>query len=169
MTILYDKIIDVTKNRMERYFEVIERKEDCNYICDRLFVTYSTYFYPKIPFYGHFKENSLLVSFDGASSLGNYSAFLYRNGRISLIENNWNDLGFASKFFNDNKLAFCTLNAAPYEHCSVPGKLPAKTSIADLCPKLSARDLYTMPSYALLSEESLARKELYRGSSIFQT
>ena len=82
-----------------------------------------------IPFYGHLKENSLLVSFDGASSLGNYSAFLYRNGRISLIENSWNDLGFASKFFNDNKLSFRTLNAAPHEHCSVPGKLMGFASL----------------------------------------
>ena len=82
-----------------------------------------------IPFYGHFKENSLLVSFDGASSLGNYSAFLYRDGRISHIENNWNDLGFASKFFNDNKLSFRTLNAVPYEHCSVPGKLMGFASL----------------------------------------
>lgn len=85
--------------------------------------------YSCVPFYGHFKENSLLVSFDGASSLGNYSAFLYRNGRISLIENNWNDLGFASKFFNDNKLSFRTLNAAPHEHCSVPGKLMGFASL----------------------------------------
>ena len=59
MTILYDKIIDVTKNRMERYFEVIERKEDCNYICDRLFVTYSTYFYPKN--IHHLEENYLFI------------------------------------------------------------------------------------------------------------
>ncbi len=79
--------------------------------------------YSCIPFYGTFKENSLLVSFDGASSLGNYSAFLFRNGKLSLIENNWTDLGFASKFFNDNKLSFSMLGAKPYEHCSVPGKL----------------------------------------------
>lgn len=76
-----------------------------------------------VPFYGIFKENSLLVSFDGASSLGNYSAFLYRNGKLALIENNWTDLSFASKFFNDNKLSFSMLGAKPYEHCSVPGKL----------------------------------------------
>ena len=76
-----------------------------------------------IPFHGVFKENSLLVSFDGASSLGNYSAFLYRDGTLKFIENNWTDLGFASKLFNDNKLAFRTLNIAPHEHCSVPGKL----------------------------------------------
>lgn len=76
-----------------------------------------------VPFYGEFKENSILVSFDGASSLGNYSAFLYRNKKISLIENNWTDLGFASKIFNDNRLSFEMLGAKSYEHCSVPGKL----------------------------------------------
>lgn len=76
-----------------------------------------------VPFYGAIKENSLLVSFDGASSLGNYSAFLFRDGKITHIENGWDDLGFASKFFNDNKLSFKMLGSAPYEHCSVPGKL----------------------------------------------
>ena len=76
-----------------------------------------------LPFYGELKENSLLVSFDGASSQGNYSAFLYKDRKISLIENNWSDLGFASKIFNDNRLAFKILGAAPSEHCSIPGKL----------------------------------------------
>ena len=76
-----------------------------------------------LPFYGDFLDNSLLVSFDGGSSLGNYSAFLYRDGKFSLIENNWGDLGFASKFFNDNSLSFKILGANPGSHCSVPGKL----------------------------------------------
>ncbi len=76
-----------------------------------------------LPFYGDFQDNSLLVSLDGGSSLGNYSAFLYRDGKFTLIENNWTDLGFASKFFNDNSFTFRMLGAKPGEHCSVPGKL----------------------------------------------
>ncbi|MBO7461154.1 MAG: hypothetical protein J6T96_01010 [Bacteroidales bacterium] len=76
-----------------------------------------------LPFYGDFQDNSLLVSLDGGSSLGNYSAFVYRDGKITLIENNWTDLGFASKFFNDNSFTFRMLGAKPGEHCSVPGKL----------------------------------------------
>lgn len=76
-----------------------------------------------LPFYGDFQDNSLLVSLDGGSSLGNYSAFLYRDGKFTLIENNWTDLGFASKFFNDNSFTFKMLGAKPGEHCSVPGKL----------------------------------------------
>jgi len=76
-----------------------------------------------LPFYGDFQDNSLFVSLDGGSSLGNYSAFVYRDGKFTLIENNWTDLGFASKFFNDNSFTFRMLGAQPGEHCSVPGKL----------------------------------------------
>ena len=89
-----------------------------------------------VPFYGSFRDNSLLVSFDGASSLGNYSAFLCRDGNIQLIENNWTDLGFVSKLFNDNKLAFKTLNIAPYAHCSVPGKLMGFASLGKYKPEI---------------------------------
>lgn len=76
-----------------------------------------------IPFYGHFKDNSLLLSIDGASSLGNYSSFIFKNGHLNLIENNWNDLGFVSKLFNDNPLVFKILGASKKDHCSIPGKL----------------------------------------------
>ena len=89
-----------------------------------------------LPFYGEFRENSLLVSFDGASSLGNYSAFLYKSGKITLIENNWSDLGFASKFFNDNKLSFLMLGAEQAEHCSVPGKLMGFASWGKYDPEI---------------------------------
>ena len=47
ITIIYDAITDITKKRFERYFELIHREEDTLYIADRLFVTYSTYYYPK--------------------------------------------------------------------------------------------------------------------------
>lgn len=89
-----------------------------------------------IPFYGHFMDNSLLVSIDGGSSLGNYSAFLYRNGKITRIENNWTDLGFASKLFNDNSLSFRMLNAVPGMHCSVPGKLMGFASWGNYSPEI---------------------------------
>ncbi len=47
ITILYDTIYEPTKKSFERYFEVLERKEDINYICNKLLTTYSTYYYPK--------------------------------------------------------------------------------------------------------------------------
>jgi carbamoyltransferase len=75
-----------------------------------------------LPFFGEFKENSLLISFDGGSSLSNFSAFHFKNNKIELIESHW-DLGYLSKFFNDNALNFQILGAKSGEHCSVPGKL----------------------------------------------
>jgi carbamoyltransferase len=75
-----------------------------------------------VPFFGEFKENSLLVSFDGASSLCNFSAWHFINGQFKPIEYHW-ELAYLSKFFNDNALTFGILNATEEDHCSVPGKL----------------------------------------------
>ena len=47
MVVLTDKILDTTRKRFEQYFKVVTRNEDTNYLCDRLLVTYSTYYYPK--------------------------------------------------------------------------------------------------------------------------
>lgn len=89
-----------------------------------------------LPFFSDFKDNSLLISIDGGSSLGNYSAFLYKDGKIKLIENNWTDLGFASKLFNDNSLSFKMLNASPGMHCAVPGKLMGFASWGSYSPEI---------------------------------
>lgn len=89
-----------------------------------------------LPFSGGFQNNSLLVSFDGGSSLGNYAAFVYKNGHFTLLENNWNDLGFASKFFNDNAFSFKMLNASANMHCSVPGKLMGFASLGNYSPEI---------------------------------
>lgn len=75
-----------------------------------------------LPFYGSFHDNSLLVHFDGGASLGNFSAFLFRNGKIEVLECHW-ELSRLSKFFNDNALSFALLSHGPGEHCAVPGKL----------------------------------------------
>ncbi|ATA68144.1 hypothetical protein CGC48_05565 [Capnocytophaga cynodegmi] len=83
-----------------------------------------------LPFFGKFKENSLLISLDGGSSLGNFSAFHYKTGKMNLIECHW-ELGYLSKFFNDNALSFQILGAKPSEHCSVPGKLMGYASFGN--------------------------------------
>ena len=98
-----------------------------------------------LPFSGGFQDNSLLVSFDGGSSLGNYAAFVCKNGHFTLIENNWNDLGFASKFFNDNALSFKMLNASANMHCSVPGKLMGFASWGNYSSEIE--DWLTMNNY----------------------
>ena len=45
--VLYDEINENTKKEFEKYFKCIQRETNTIYICDRLLVTYSTYFYPK--------------------------------------------------------------------------------------------------------------------------
>ena len=47
ITILYDKISEVTFKAFSKYFKCVQRSNNVNYICDRLLVTYSTYFYPQ--------------------------------------------------------------------------------------------------------------------------
>ena len=47
IVILTDAIYEPTKKGFEKYFKVIEREENTNYIIERLLVTYSTYYYPK--------------------------------------------------------------------------------------------------------------------------
>lgn len=75
-----------------------------------------------IPFHGSFRENSLLVHFDGAASLSNFSAFHYAKGQIRLLEYGW-DMKYLANFFNDNALSFAMIGAGQGEHTSVPGKL----------------------------------------------
>lgn len=45
--VLYDEINEKTKKSFENYFKCIKREIDTIYLCDRLLVTYSSYFYPK--------------------------------------------------------------------------------------------------------------------------
>lgn len=45
--VLYDEIYESTKKQFEKYFKCLKREENTIYICNRLLVTYSSYFYPK--------------------------------------------------------------------------------------------------------------------------
>ncbi len=75
-----------------------------------------------LPFYGFFEENSLLVHFDGGASLSNFSAWIYRQGKIIPVEHHW-ELKYLTSLFNANALTFGILGANIREQNSVPGKL----------------------------------------------
>lgn len=77
--------------------------------------------YGCIPFYGMFKENSLLVHFDGGASQSNFSVWTYINGKIKLIEAHY-DLKWLSGLFNANALVFAMTGAKKNEQNAVPGK-----------------------------------------------
>ncbi len=90
-----------------------------------------------IPFFGTFKENSLLIHFDGGASLGNFSAFHFKNNQLHLLEYHW-ELSHLSKLFNDNALSFALMKAEPGEHCSVPGKLMGYAAMGESSEQLES-------------------------------
>lgn len=77
--------------------------------------------YSCIPFYGMFKDQSLLVHFDGGASRSNFSAWFYGNGKTELIEAHYKHK-WLSSLFNANALVFSIINAKKKEQNSVPGK-----------------------------------------------
>jgi carbamoyltransferase len=75
-----------------------------------------------LPFYGEFEENSLLVHFDSSASLSNFSAWMYRQGKIVPVEHHWELKNFTS-LYNANALTFGIIGATFEEQNSVPEKL----------------------------------------------
>lgn len=59
ITILYDEIYEPTLNIFKEKFRCVKRENHINYVCNRLLVTYSTYFYPKNITY--LEENYLFI------------------------------------------------------------------------------------------------------------
>lgn len=59
ITILYDEITKQTLEKFQKYFKCIKRNKFINYSCDRLFVTYSTFYYPSNIF--PVEENYLFI------------------------------------------------------------------------------------------------------------
>jgi carbamoyltransferase len=75
-----------------------------------------------MPFFGEFEENSLLVHFDGGASLSNFSAWIYKMGKIIPVEHHWELKNFTS-LYNANALTFGIIGATIEHQNSVPGKL----------------------------------------------
>jgi len=74
-----------------------------------------------LPFFGNFKENSLLVHFDGGASLSNFSAAIYRDSKLEWLEYHW-DLKPYSTIYNANALVFAIIGAKLADQNTVPGK-----------------------------------------------
>lgn len=104
-----------------------------------------------IPFFGDFKENSLIIHFDGGASLSNFSAWGKKNGRIRLIEFHW-DLYRNAALFHGNPLAFNMVNCTQAELSSVAGKLMGFSSVhsfnIDIHQWLVSNDFFINDDYA---------------------
>ncbi|MDX1283529.1 MAG: hypothetical protein R3182_00880, partial [Draconibacterium sp.] len=88
-----------------------------------------------LPFFGEFKENSLLVHFDGGASLSNFSACTYQNGKLKWLEYHW-DLKPYSTIYNANALVFAIIGAKLSEQNSVPGKFMGFAGLGKYKPDL---------------------------------
>ena len=91
--------------------------------------------YSCLPFVGNFKENSMLVHFDGGASKSNFSVWQYNNHTLKLIEYNW-DLKYLSSFFNANALNFSITGTNQKEQNSMAGKLMGLAAFGNYNPKL---------------------------------
>lgn len=88
-----------------------------------------------LPFFGNFKENSLLIHFDGGASLSNFSAATFKNGKIEWIEYNW-ELKSYSAIYNANALVFSILGAKLAEQNAVPGKFMGFAGLGKYNPEI---------------------------------
>ncbi|HKI88278.1 MAG TPA: carbamoyltransferase C-terminal domain-containing protein [Draconibacterium sp.] len=88
-----------------------------------------------LPFFEDFKENSLLVHFDGGASLSNFSACILINGKINWIEYHW-DLKPFSTIYNANALVFAIIGAKLAEQNTVPGKFMGFAGWGNYHPEL---------------------------------
>jgi carbamoyltransferase len=112
-------------------FNEWEGKEITSYNCPQELAHISSC----LPFFGNFKENSLLIHFDGAASVSNFSAFHFKSGQLRLIEYGW-EMKYLANFFNDNSLAFKILGSTPGDHCSSPGKLMGYACLGNYSPEI---------------------------------
>lgn len=76
-----------------------------------------------LPFYGSFKENSLLMHIDGGASVSANSVWTFKNGILSLLYYDWDSLKREVNYFNDNEVTREILGLSEKDHLSMPGKL----------------------------------------------
>uniref|UniRef100_UPI003217CC3F carbamoyltransferase C-terminal domain-containing protein n=1 Tax=uncultured Draconibacterium sp. TaxID=1573823 RepID=UPI003217CC3F len=88
-----------------------------------------------LPFFGTFRDNSLLVHFDGGASLSNLSAGTLKNGKFEWVEYHW-DLKPYSTIYNANALVFSIIGAKLSEQNAVPGKFMGFAGLGTYKPEL---------------------------------
>ncbi len=106
-----------------------------------------------LPFYGNFKENSLLVHFDGGASKSNFSAAILKDGKLKWLEYHW-DMKPFSTIYNANALVFAIIGAKLPEQNAVPGKFMGFAGLGIYKPELEEwlkehyffQDIWTKPS-----------------------
>lgn len=88
-----------------------------------------------LPFFGNFKNNSLLIHFDGGASKSNFSVWQYRCNQIRKITAHW-DYQYLTALFNANALVFSVIGAKLSDQNAVPGKMMGLAGHGSYDPKL---------------------------------
>lgn len=92
-----------------------------------------------LPFFGPFKENSLLIHIDGGASRSCASAWFYDGKSITCLDHGWHPgLKGAVNNFNASQLSLWILGMRESDHLSMPGKLMGLASFE--CPDTIATD-----------------------------
>ena len=91
--------------------------------------------FSNLPFTGEFRENSLHVHFDGGASKSNFSAWVFKGGKMHLVEYHW-DLKYLSSLFNANALNFSIIGAKKHDQNSMPGKYMGFASYGEYDSKI---------------------------------
>lgn len=98
-----------------------------------------------IPFFGMFREDSLLIHVDGAASICNASAWHYNQGQLTLLEKS-SEFHHALLNYSYNDLMFEILDLEKQNHLGMPGRLMGYASYgkstAQLLEWLQSRDFF---------------------------
>ncbi len=91
--------------------------------------------YSCVPFFGKFKDNSLLIHYDGGASVSNFSAWVYQRSQLNPIAHHYK-LKWLTNLFNANPLVFKLTGTPPKYHNSVPGKFMGLASFGSYKPEI---------------------------------
>ncbi len=91
--------------------------------------------YSCIPFFEEFRDESLLIHYDGGASVSNFSAWEYNKKKISNLSCHWH-LKQVTNLFNANPLVFRLTGTKPRYHNSVPGKFMGLASYGTYKPDI---------------------------------
>ena len=91
--------------------------------------------YSCMPFFGKFRNNSLLVHYDGGASKSNFSAWHFLNGQLIPVEYHYH-LKHLTSIFNTNALVFSILKGNVTNQNGIPGKLMGYAAYGKYKPEL---------------------------------
>ncbi|QZE13746.1 hypothetical protein K4L44_14435 [Halosquirtibacter laminarini] len=88
-----------------------------------------------LPFCGQWKENSLMIHYDGGASCSNFSVWKFNNGKLSLVDAHWKNKRITS-LHNANALTFAIVGAKQFDQNSVPGKIMGFGAFGEDIPEI---------------------------------